>query len=812
MDLLAQKLFDGKMAVVEVPAPTLNPGTILVRNHYSLVSPGTEGTTVKSARKNLLAKAKERPKEAKAVLEMFRRQGAVATYRAVMKKLDAYSPLGYSCAGEAIAIGEGVSGFAVGDLVACAGVGYANHAEMVAVPENLCVKLRPDADLRAAAFNALGAIALQALRQADLRLGETCAIIGLGLLGRLTAELAKASGVRAFGIDVDGGAVESARAANACEAVWRRGDAGVVDEIFGRTDGLGVDAVIIAAGTTSLDPINFAGEIARKRGRVVVLGAAPVGFDRDPFYYRKELELRMSCSYGPGRYDMGYEERGETFPAAYVRWTENRNMKAFQELLAQKRVDVTPLATHEFLFDESPKAYDLILKREEPFLGVVLKYDVEKKVDFSPIPVAEAENKAKKQIAQNTQDSQSGQDAQNAQSGELGGNKEEKKDGEKITTNARGVADELGEPSARFIRRTTAKSTLGIAFVGAGSYAQGNILPNLPKLSCVDRVAVTTNGGATSKRVAEKFKFRYCVSKSADIFQNADVDLVFVATRHDSHAKYALEALKNGKSVFLEKPLCLTLDELAEIKQTAAEIGLFDKNENVANNSLYCENGKNQTGFDCEKNAAFPTLTVGFNRRFAPLAVELKRRLSSGTPTSAIYRVNAGAIPKDSWIQDVALGGGRVLGEVCHFVDFLCWLNSSLPCAVFATATPDPDSLNDVTSISLRFENGSIGTIHYFANGAKGLPKERVEVYQAGASFILDDFCRLDAYSASGKRQIRKTRQNKGQAEMLKSLFDALLKGEPGPIPVREIFRETLACFAILESLKSRREIELNDF
>ncbi len=782
MNLLAQKLFDGKMAVVEVPAPSLNPGTILVRNRFSLVSPGTEGATVRSARKNLLAKAKERPKEAKAVLEMLRRQGAVATYRTVMKKLDAYSPLGYSCAGEAIAIGEGVAGFAVGDLVACAGVGYANHAEIVAVPENLCVKLRPEADLKAAAFNTLGAIALQGLRQADLRLGESCAIIGLGLLGRLTAELAKASGVRAFGIDVDGGAVEAARAANACEAVWRRDDSGVASEIFARTDGLGVDAVIIAAGTSSLDPINFAGEIARKRGRVVVLGAAPTGFDRDPFYYRKELELRMSCSYGPGRYDLGYEERGEEYPAAYVRWTENRNMKAFQELLAQKHVDVTKLTTHEFLFEDSPKAYDLILKREEPFLGVLLKYDVEKKVDFSPILVVGSENKGNYGLAQR------------------GINSED------------GASSEASQVSAPFLRRTTPESTLGIAFVGAGSYAQGNILPNLPKLPNVERVAVMTNGGATSKRVAEKFHFRYCVSKSADVFQNADVDLVFVTTRHDSHAKYALEALKNGKSVFLEKPLCLTLDELAEIRRTTEEVGVFDKNENVANKESQNDFRQNQSGEKSGKRSTAPTLTVGFNRRFAPLAVELKRRLSPGTPTSAIYRVNAGSIPKDTWIQDVKLGGGRVLGEVCHFVDFLCWLNSSLPCAVFATATPDPDSLNDVTSISLRFENGSIGTIHYFANGAKGLPKERVEVFQTGASFVLDDFCRLDAYSVSGKRQTRKTRQNKGQAEMLKTLFDALLKGEAPPISVREILRETLVCFAALESLKSRREIELTDF
>ena len=807
MELLAQKLLDGKMAVEEVPVPLLGPGMILVRNHYSLVSPGTEGTTVKSARKSLLAKAKERPKEAKAVLEMFRRQGAVATYRAVMKKLDAYSPLGYSCAGEAIAIGEGVEGFAVGDLVACAGVGYANHAEIVAVPKNLCVKLRPNANLRDAAFNTLGAIALQGTRQADLRIGETCAIIGLGLLGRLAAELMKASGVRTFGIDVDAAAVESARAANACEAVWRRSEPALVSEIFARTDGLGVDAVIIAAGTSSLDPINFAGEIARKRGRVVMLGAAPAGFDRDPFYYRKELELRMSCSYGPGRYDLGYEERGEAYPAAYVRWTENRNMSAFQELLAQKKISVENLATHEFSFEDSPKAYDLILKREEPFLGVLLKYDVKKSVDFSPISVLKLEEEGVKQ---------------NNAVGKVAVNSEKEGNTGERQENATGVSE-------RFLARTLSPSTLGVGFIGAGSYAQGNILPNLPKLPNVSRVAVLTNGGATSKRVAEKFRFRYCVSKPEDVVQNADVDLVFVATRHDSHAKYTLEALKNGKNVFVEKPLCLTLDELGEIRRTLAEIGAlrdvreseekkdgFEKKEIESKSCLGDVNSSFQKAANDvlkkEKKESAPTLTVGFNRRFAPLAVEMKRNLTAGAPTSAVYRVNAGAIPKDTWIQDVKLGGGRVLGEVCHFVDFLSWLNSSLPCAVFATAAPDPNALNDVLSVSLRFENGSIGTIHYFANGSKTLAKERVEVFQGGATQILDDFCRLEVYKATGGRQIRKNRQNKGQGEMLAALFNALAKGGEGAIPVRDALRTTLACFAIGESLTSRREIELRDF
>ncbi|MBQ9127744.1 MAG: Gfo/Idh/MocA family oxidoreductase, partial [Thermoguttaceae bacterium] len=379
----------------------------------------------------------------------------------------------------------------------------------------------------------------------------------------------------------------------------------------------------------------------------------------------------------------------------------------------------------------------------------------------------------------------------------------------------------------RLLTRTLPESTLGVAFVGAGSYAQGNILPNLPKCANVSRVAVLTNGGATSKRVAEKFRFRYCVSKVEDVVQNADVDLIFVATRHDSHAKYALEALKNGKNVFVEKPLCLTLDEWGDIRRTLAEVGaLVDEREggeeriNVSfeNGEKSAENKKTSVNerFQKEKNGVrlktVPTFTVGFNRRFAPLAIEMKRNLTVGAPTSAIYRVNAGAIPKDSWIQDVKLGGGRVLGEVCHFVDFLSWLNSSLPCAVFATATPDPNGLNDVLSVSLRFENGSIGTIHYFSNGSKALAKERVEVFQGGTTQVLDDFCRLEVFKANGGRQIKKNKQNKGQKEMLTALVDSLAKGNGGPIPVRDALRGALACFAVFESLKTRREIEVGEF
>ena len=340
MQQLTQKLGSGDMVIQEIPYPQLGKGMIMVKNHYSIISAGTEGSTVQAARKSLLGKAKERPQQVKQVIDTLKKQGPIQTYRAVMKKLDAYSPLGYSCAGEVIEVGDDVTSFKVGDKVACAGVGYANHAEIVSVPVNLSVKLDEEANLKDAAYNTLGAIAMQGVRQADMRLGETCVIIGLGLLGQLAALILKASGVNVIGVDVSEGAVKLATENKVCDFAFTRNTPGLEEKINAISGGIGADAVIIAAATSSTDPINFAGSIARKKGSVVVLGAVPTGFDRDPFWYRKELELKMACSYGPGRYDLNYEEKGIDYPAPYVRWTQNRNMQAFQELIATKRIDI----------------------------------------------------------------------------------------------------------------------------------------------------------------------------------------------------------------------------------------------------------------------------------------------------------------------------------------------------------------------------------------------------------------------------------------------------------------------------------------
>lgn len=706
MQQLTQKLSNGELLVQEIPTPVLGKGMVLIKNHYSLISAGTEGSTAQTARKSLLGKAKERPQQVKQVLDVLVQQGPVQTYRAVTKKLEAYSPLGYSSSGEVIAVGLGVTEFSVGDRVACAGVGYANHAEIVAVPVNLCVKLSLNANMKNAAYNTLGAIALQSIRQADLRLGESCAIIGLGLLGQLTGLMLKASGVNVVAIDVHDKPVHMAKQHFASLALTRDtpGIESIIEEFTG---GLGVDAVIIAAATTSNDPVNFAGSIARKKGKVVILGAVPTGFERDPYWYRKELELKMSCSYGPGRYDLNYEEKGIDYPAAYVRWTEKRNMEAFQQMLANNSIQLDYLTTHEFNLPEAPQAYDMIVNKSERYWGIILKYDIDKPLQLQ----------------------------------------------QKVTVNT-----------------PTAVSKINIGFIGTGSYAQSNLLPNISgKIHGITRKGVLTNTGTTSKRVAERFGFEFCTSNESDILDNKDINTLFIATRHDSHAEYVLKGLEAGKHIFVEKPLCLTAEELEKIIQS----------KKVKDNLQ---------------------LTVGFNRRFSSLSSILKKQMGSG-PMSMFYRINAGSIPGDTWIQDMEMGGGRIIGEACHFIDYMTWLNESLPVKVYATALPDTGGHNDTVNINIEFANGSTGVVAYYANGPKSMPKEYIEVFHAGSSGIIHNFKELRLF---GKVRQKKKLFNldKGQKQMVEQFLASLTSGQP-LIPFDEIVAVTKATLAVLESIKT---------
>lgn len=714
MKQLTQKLRSGDMAIQELPIPQLEKGMILIQNHYSLISAGTEGATVNTARKSLIGKAKERPQQVKQVIDTLKKQGPVQTYRAVMKKLDAYSPLGYSSAGIVVAIGTGVTEFAIGDKVACAGVGYANHAELVSVPVNLCVKLNANADLKQASYNTLGAIALQGIRQADMRLGESCVIIGLGLLGQLTGLMLQASGVKVIGVDIDETVVKIANE-HATDISFSRNESGIEEKIMNLTNGKGADAVIIAAATSSTDPINFAGAIARKKGKVIILGDVSTAFDRNPHWYKKELELKMACSYGPGRYDLNYEEKGQDYPYAYVRWTEKRNMEAFQELIQSGKINLEYLTTHAFSFDDTPKAYDMVADKTEPFLGIVLKYDADKKHSFTNTYKANPP-----------------------------------------------------KPEGK----------INIGFIGAGSYAQGNLLPNIP-LNNNDIVnkAVLTNNGTTSKRVADKFKFELCTDDETQVF-NKDINTVFIATRHDSHAKYVKKALENNMHIFVEKPICLTKDELTEIDNT------YNSMQEPRN------------------------LMIGFNRRFSPLSTILKKKIGEGT-MGMIYRVNAGNIPADTWIQDMEIGGGRIIGEACHFIDYLTWLNGSLPIGIFASAMPDPNGLNDTVNINITFENGSTGVVAYYANGSKELEKEYIEVYHAGTIGIITDFKNIKVYGKGKKFSKKLINQDKGQAVMIKEFLDSIKNGKPSPISYDEIYKVTLATFAVLDSIKNKEFIKI---
>ena len=702
MEQLTQKLGSGEMVIQELPMPQLSLGMVLVKNHYSIISAGTEGSTVKAARKSLIGKAKEKPQQVKQVLDVLKKQGIVQTYRAVMKKLDAYSPLGYSCAGEVIGVADDVVEFKVGDLVACAGAGYANHAEIVSVPVNLCVKLKADADLSQACYNTLGAIALQGVRQADMRLGETCAVIGLGLIGQLACLELKASGVNVIGVDISDSAVKTAEI-HCTDLAYARNTPGIEDKILDYTGGIGVDAVIIAAATSSLDPVNFAGAICRKKGRVIILGAVPTGFDRDPYYYKKELELKMSCSYGPGRYDMDYEENGLDYPVAYVRWTEKRNMEAFQRLLYSQKINLDHLTTHRFKFEDAPKAYDIVVNHTEPYLGILLEYDYAK---------------------------------------------------EHVSTSIR-------------VHDSVKADKINVGFIGAGSYAQGNLLPNLPSESKVGRITVMTNSGTTAKRVAEKYNFTYCTSNEQDILQNKDINTLFIATRHDTHAKYVIDGLKAGKNVYVEKPLCLTIEELTEIEQLVSE--------------KHCG------------------VMIGFNRRFSPFAKLLKNKVGGGK-MAMMYRINAGYIPADSWIQDIRIGGGRIIGEVCHFIDFMTFMCGSLPYKVSASAMSDAQGLNDTVNITVDFKNGSTGVVAYYANGSKTLNKEYFEVYASGMTGIIYDFKRCEIY---GKRIDKHSLsvQDKGQKNMMEEFFNSLENGQM-PISMEEIFSVTKATFAAVKSIQ----------
>ncbi|WP_291321955.1 bi-domain-containing oxidoreductase [Desulfonatronospira sp.] len=711
MKQLTQQLKSGKMEILEVPFPALNTGHILVRNHYSVISAGTEGKTVTDARKGYIAKARSRQKEVRQVIEMIKAKGFLPTYKLVMNKLEAPSPLGYSCAGEVIAIGQGVTKFKVGDYVAC---GAAPHADVVSVPVNLAVPVPKHVDLKQASFATIAAVAIQGIRQAEIQMGSNCLIIGMGLIGQLTYLILETSGMHPIGMDVSDDQLELCRAAG-IEKVYLRNQAGIEDIVLQHSKGYGTDAVIITAGSSSLDPVEFAGSVARQKARVVVVGAVPTGFSRAN-YYKKELDLRMSCSYGPGRYDPEYEEKGIDYPIGQVRWTENRNMQSFVDLLSANKLNIDKLITHTFTLENAPEAYDLILSRKEPFAGMLIQYD--EQADL--------------------------------------------------------------QKTIRLKEFSSTPEEVNVGFVGAGSFAQGTLLPGMKGLC--NFVGVSTARGNTSRYVADKSGFSYCAEKADDLFLDTNINTIFVVTRHNLHAESVLKSIEHGKNVFVEKPLAMNEAELAEIR------------------SLY----EKKTAQGTQKH-----LIVGFNRRFAPPVVELQKKFLPEQPKSILIRVNSGVMPADHWVNDPEIGGGRIIGEACHFIDLAMHLAGSPIVSVSAEALSDADNLNNTVVVNLKMKNGSTASVNYFSNGNKQMSKEYLEIFCAGKVAVINDFKELILYEDKIKKI--KYKQDKGHKACVQAFLKAIKDGGTTPIPFEELWLSTLATFKVNQSILENRKILIEE-
>jgi polar amino acid transport system substrate-binding protein len=656
---LVQDFKTGDVKLVEVPAPVVARGCLLVRNAFSLVSAGTERATVEMAQASLLGKARQRPDLVRQVIDTVKKEGVTATMRKVQSRLDQWKQLGYASAGTVIEVGDGVTGFAPGDRVACAGQDYASHAEVVCVPQNLCAHIPAGVALDHAAFTTLGAIALQGIRQADVRLGESVAVIGLGLVGQLTVQLLQAAGCRVFGHDPRAEAVKLAGVEPA------------------KPDS--VDAVIIAATAETNEPLIRAGELCRDRGRVVMVGVTGMELPRE-LYFRKELEFRLSRSYGPGRYDPQYEEHGVDYPVGYVRWTEQRNLRAFLELLAAGKLNLAPLITHTFPITAAIAAYDVVLASAG--VGVVLEYAQQSAVS-APRPASR--------------------------------------------TKAAGVV-------------------LGV--IGAGNYAQGVLLPQFKASKDVALATVCTATGVKAEKARAKFGFATASTDWRTVIADDSINTVLIATRHNVHGEIAAAALRAGKTVFCEKPLCLCEEELTEIIQAGSE-----------------------------------RLQVGFNRRFAPFAAKVR---AVPGPKLMRYRVSAPPLPAAHWVNDPQIGGGRLLGELCHFVDFLQFAAQSAPVRVFAQGFGS----NNV-QVALRFADGSVGSVDYFEVAGTELAKEQLEVFGGGQTEIVTDF------------------RDKGQAEQIRQFIAAVKTGAPLPVPYADIIASTRATLAVVRSLQTGQAIEL---
>ena len=701
----------GVVTVARVPAPMAGPGEVLIENRSSVISAGTERMVIELSKKSLLGKARERPDHVRRVIQKIRTEGLVSTLQQVREKLSTPMSMGYSSAGVVIACGADVQGYKPGDRVASNGP----HAEFASVPVNLCARVPDRVPFEQAAFAVLGSIALQGIRLSKISLGETVLVIGLGLVGQLAVGLLRAAGCRVLGTDPDPSKCALALKMGAAQAAPSLGAAGI-DSL---TEGVGADAVVITASTKSNGPIELAAAAVRPKGRVVLVGVVGLELDRRPFYF-KEAEFVVSCSYGPGRYDPEYEEKGRDYPLAHVRWTEQRNIQAVLDAMEAGALDVAPLISHRFPIARADEAYSLIESGREPFLGIVLSYP-------------ESDGQTPERIVS--------------------------------------------------LRPGSAQSKAGIGVLGAGNFARMVLLPAIRRCPELAPLTICSATGVTAADVGKRLGFQSATSDEGAIFDDASVSAVFSITRHDVHARHVIRAIEARKPIFVEKPLCLTTEQLEAIEEARMSAG-----------------------------SDVPLIMVGFNRRFAPATGVVKQFFAAvQAPLTISVRFNAGPIPKADWTQDPDIGGGRIIGEACHAIDLATFLAGSLPVRVFAEsigASAPTAITDDQCFITLRHANGSVSSIAYLAGGDKALPKERVEVLGGGQMAIIDDF-RNVTMSRSGKVQ-RKAwwKQDKGHDAEVRA-FAAALKAGGEPIPWREIRAVTRASLLAVQSLREGQPIEL---
>ncbi|MBU1751890.1 MAG: bi-domain-containing oxidoreductase [Chloroflexi bacterium] len=677
MRVVLQNYATGELEIAEVAAPAVMPGQILVQTRSSLVSVGTEKSIIDVAQKNLLGKALARPDWVRQVVDRARTEGLAEAYRQSRARLDTPVPLGYSSAGVVLEIGHGVAGFTIGDRVACAGHGYASHAEVVSVPRNLCARIPEGVSFEQASFVALGGIALEAVRLARPEIGHRVVVIGLGLLGQLAVQTLKASGCRVLGTDLAADKLALARELGADAVVNAADD--VMSAVREFTGGHGADSVLIMASTESNQPIEQAAEACRERGRIVATGLVSLDIPRQPFY-DKEIEFVVSRAWGPGLYDADYEERDVEYPLPHVRWTAQRNMAAFLDLVAEGRVQVDPLITHRVPFEQALDAYEMILAGAEPCIGVVLSYGPEADTSHT-------------------------------------------------------IALQKGQSVP------AVPSVVGVGLIGAGLYARGTLLPALQQIKGVRFGGVATASGVSGRHVGSKFGFDYCTTDYRELLQDEAVQAVFVLTRHGAHARLAAEALRAGKAVFAEKPLALNCEDLWDVLRAWQE----------------------GSGF----------LQVGFNRRFAPATRYVQERLAGGAGPLVVHcRCNAGYAPPDNWVHHPEEGGGRIIGEVCHFVDLIQMLTGGVPVEVYvASATGAGASQRDNITVSLKLDNGSVGSIVYAAGGDKSFPREYVEVFGRGAVAVIQNFKSASVTRAGRTARKRGFGVDRGHVHELETFF-----------------------------------------